>query len=193
MNRSWVRFPQAAQIRPPGSGWAFLYTCLLLVPRWCSGRRRARLWGRAALCARGRRPAREPSAPRASLGASPRSPARPRHRPRAPQPGPPVPPAPSTPVGLGVLTCACASARSPARPRRSSQALWTPNVVWLVVLGFWGAPLCVVTNVVNRRCFPCGFLIRCYKRRQSDGFFAENQGFWTQIDDVCNRDPREAM
>ena len=31
MNRSWVRFPQAAQIRPPGSGWAFLYACLLLV------------------------------------------------------------------------------------------------------------------------------------------------------------------
>ena len=25
MNRSWVRFPQAAQMRPPGSGWAFLY------------------------------------------------------------------------------------------------------------------------------------------------------------------------
>ena len=53
---------------------------------------------RAAWCARGRRPAREPSAPRASLGASARSPARPRHRPRAPQPGPPFPPAPSTPV-----------------------------------------------------------------------------------------------
>ena len=46
------------------------------------------LLGRAALCARGRRPARSPSAPRASLGASSRSPARPRHRPRAPQPGP---------------------------------------------------------------------------------------------------------
>ena len=59
--------------------------------------------GRAALCARGRRPARSPSAPRASLGASSRSPARPRHRPRAPQPGPPDPPAPSTPVGPGVL------------------------------------------------------------------------------------------
>ena len=43
--------------------------------------------GPAAACARGRRPAREPSAPRASLGASSRSPARPRHRPRAPQPG----------------------------------------------------------------------------------------------------------
>ena len=61
------------------------------------------LLGRAALCARGRRPAREPSAPRASLGASTRCPARPRHRPRAPQPGPPVPPAPSTPVGPVVL------------------------------------------------------------------------------------------
>ena len=59
--------------------------------------------GRAAWCARGRRPARSPSALRASLGASARSPARPRHRPRAPQPGPPVLPAPSTPVGPGVL------------------------------------------------------------------------------------------
>ena len=57
------------------------------------------LSGRAAGCARGRRPAREPSAPRASLGASPRSPARPRHRPRAPQPGPPVP---FTPVASSV-------------------------------------------------------------------------------------------
>ena len=51
----------------------------------------ARPWGRAAWCARGRRPAREPSAPRASLGASSRSPARPRRRPRAPQPGPTFP------------------------------------------------------------------------------------------------------
>ena len=74
---------------------------------------------------------------------------------------------------------------------RRSLALWTPNVVWLVVLGFWGAPLRVVTNVVNRRCFSCGFLIRCYKRRQSEGFFAENQGFWTQIDDVCNMSTRK--
>ena len=49
---------------------------------------RALGWGRAAWCARGRRPAREPSALRASLGASSRSPARPRRRPRAPQPGP---------------------------------------------------------------------------------------------------------
>ena len=35
-----------------------------LLPRWCSGRRAICL-GRAALCARGRRPARSPSAPRA--------------------------------------------------------------------------------------------------------------------------------
>ena len=75
--------------------------------RWCSGRRRVRppawcaLLGRAAWCARGRRPAREPSALRASLGASSRSPARPRRRPRAPQPGPP---APST---LAVLVSLC--------------------------------------------------------------------------------------
>ena len=89
--------------------------------RWCSGRRRALLWGRAAWCARGRRPAREPSAPRASLGASPRSPARPRRRPRAPQPGqapppptgatarPPDPPAPSTPAARLVLLCVAPS------------------------------------------------------------------------------------
>ena len=48
----------------------------------------ALLVGRAAVCAGGRRPAREPSAPRASLGTSSRSPARPRHRPRAPRPCP---------------------------------------------------------------------------------------------------------
>ena len=97
--------------------------------------------GRAAWCARGRRPAREPSAPRASLGASSRSPARPRRRPRAPQPGPaaahghrslapppptgtaawprpcpPVPPAPSAPVGSGVLTLPGTSSRNPPGP-----------------------------------------------------------------------------
>ena len=223
MNRSWVRFPQAAQIRPPGSGWAFLYA----------------LTGRAAWCARGRRPARE-IATREPAARSDRSrgPPWPRRRPRAPQPGPPIPPgpftpvapgvlacglarrlearpgpaaahghrslapvprAPSTPVGPGVLACGLAR-RLEARPGpaaahgRCSLVLRTPpNVVWLVVLGSWGAPLCVVTNVVNRRCFSCGFLIRCYKRRQSEGFFAENQGFWTQIDDVCNRGSREVI
>ena len=41
------------------------------------------------------------------------------------------------------------------------------------VLSFWGARVRVVTNVVNPRCFSCGFLLRCYERRQSEGFFAE--------------------
>ena len=90
MNRSWVRFPQAAQKRPPLQGWAFLYA----------------LTGGAAWCARGRWPARSPSALRASLGASTRCPARPCHHPRAPQPGPSDPPAPSTPVTRGVLCVA---------------------------------------------------------------------------------------
>ena len=67
---------------------ALLCLCLCLWSRWCSGRRLILLWGRAAWCARGRRPARSPSAPRALLGASSRSPARPRRRPRPPQPGP---------------------------------------------------------------------------------------------------------
>ena len=58
-------------------------------------------------------------------------------------------------------------------------------------LRFLAVLLRVVTNVVNRRCFSRGFLIRCYKRRKSDGFFAENSGFWEQIDDVCNRSPRK--
>ena len=53
--------------------------------RWCS---RAPS-GRVTVCVRGRRPARSPSAPRASLGASSRSPARPCRRPRTPRPCPP--------------------------------------------------------------------------------------------------------
>ena len=157
--------------------------------RWCSGRRRPRPLcvpvGGGPPASRPRRELRSarrlearpgPATAHGHRSLALRSLRRPPHRRRC-----------VAHVWLGALS------RSLARPRRSSQALWTPNVVWLVVLGFWGAPLCVVTNVVNRRCFPCGFLIRCYKRRQSDGFFAENQGFWTQIDDVCNRDPREAM
>ena len=144
-----------------------------LWPHGCSGRRRprppARLGGLT------------------SFGAAPRS--------------PPVPSGPSGALhtsGAGVLLCSLAR-RLEARPGPAtahghrSRVLWTPNAVWLVVLGFWGAPLCVVTNVVNRRCFSCGFLIRCYKRRQSEGFFAENQGFWTQIDDVCNRGSSEVI
>ena len=48
--------------------------------------------GPAAVCAGGRRPAREPSALRASLGASARSLARLCHRPAARRQVPPVPP-----------------------------------------------------------------------------------------------------
>ena len=110
MNRSWVRFPQAAQKRPPLQGWALSS----MYEAWaeCAGERAVglgvpscgRTWlrvpglgfapchyrGWAAWCARGRRPARSPSAPRASLGASARCPARPCRRPRASQPGPPA-------------------------------------------------------------------------------------------------------
>ena len=78
------------------------------------------LLGRAAWCARGRRPAREPSAPRASLGASPRSPARPRRRPRAPQPGPPVPPTPFTPAPPSVL---CGAVQAPPPPTGTAAGL----------------------------------------------------------------------
>ena len=70
--------------------------------RWCSGRRRARP------------PARSPHAS-LRLGVVDLE----------ARPCPPVPPAPSTPVGLGVLTCACASARSPAVPSAPSGALHT--------------------------------------------------------------------
>jgi len=48
--------------------------------------------GPAAVCAGGRRPARDPSAPRASLGASSRSPAWPCRRPPALRQVPPAPP-----------------------------------------------------------------------------------------------------
>ena len=118
LNRSWVRFPQAAQIRPPGSGWALL--CALLVacgPTGVPGAAWLALMVRAAVCAGGRRPAREIATrePAARSGRS-RGPPWPRHRPPAPRPGPasgdspvpPVPPAPSTPVGPGVLTCGSA-------------------------------------------------------------------------------------
>ena len=92
--------------------------------------------GPATVCAAGRRPAREPSAPRASRGASSRSPARPRRRPPAPRQ---VPPAPSTPATTGVLVCVLVR-RLEARPdlafapQASSPALAhiaaesTPNV-----------------------------------------------------------------
>ena len=150
--------------------------------------------GPAAVCAGGRRPAREPSALRASLGASSRSPARPRRRPPAPRQ---IPPAPSTPVGPGVLRSGlarCLAIRpGPASAQGCRRQALDPRRGLLVSQSFWGVRLRVVTNVVNRRCFSCGFLRCCYKRRQSDGFFAENQGFWTQIDDVCNMSTRKEV
>ena len=74
--------------------------------------------GRAARCARGRLPARSPSAPRASLGASARCPARPRRRPPAPRPCPLASSGPSGALqtsGAGSLTCGSAR-RLGARP-----------------------------------------------------------------------------
>ena len=97
--------------------------------RWCSGRRRARppvwcaLLGRAAWCARGRRPAREPSALRASLGASSRSPARPCRRPWVPQPGPPVP-WPCCFVACGTADVPVPSGPAPAWCALLGRAAW---------------------------------------------------------------------
>ena len=90
-----------------------------------------------------------------------------------------------------------------ARPSGPSGALHTSGA-WPLWCRPWASQgpselrfladlLLVVTNVVNPRCFSCGFLVRCYERRQSEGFFAENQGFWTQIDDVCNKSPRKGL
>ena len=112
---------------------------------WCSGCRRPRLWGRAALwgpaavCAGGRRPAREIatrelrsewsiSRPALALPPPTGTAARPCRRPRAPQPCPPVPPAPSTPVEPGVMTCG-SDCRLEARPGPATahrQRSWAP-------------------------------------------------------------------
>ena len=202
-----------------------LFSGRCLWPHGCSGRRRILLRGRAAVCAGGRRPAREIATrePAARSGRS-RGPPWPRRRPPAPRPGPasgdsPVPSGPS-----GVLHTSGAVSLGVARPGPAAalrhrglalQSLRRPPYQWgwlgalacclarsccllsasrgSRVLSFWGGLVRVVTNVVNRRCFSCGFLIRCYKRRQSDGFFAENQCFWTQIDDVCNMSTRKGV
>ena len=101
-----------------------------------------------------------------------------------------------------VLVCPARPRRRPPAPRPGplvpSGALHTSGAVSLAC-----GLVRVVTNVVNPRSFSCGFLIRCYKRRQSEGFFAENGGFWLGLttfvigvfvrrfelrwfDDVCN-------
>ena len=156
-----------------------------LLPHGCSGRRRARPPARLGVLT--------------SFGAAPRS--------------PPVPSGPSGALhtsGAWLLMCGLArrlKARpgpaiahrhrgqatplptgTAAKPRRSPRASQGPRAP-----RFLADLLCVVTNVVNRRCFSCGFLSRCYRRRQSDGFFAENSGFWAQIDDVCNRSPHKGL
>ena len=119
MRRSGVRIPLAppqADIRSRMSVFCMpgvVLRCLLLCCLW---RRTCCPVGRAAGCARGRRPAREPSAPRASLGASSRSPARPRRRPRAPQPGA------LAPSGTLHTGGACVAWTSPARPCHRPQA-----------------------------------------------------------------------
>ena len=151
--------------------------CCCLWLRWCSGRRRARP------------PARSPHAS-LRLGVVDLE----------ARPCPPDPPAPSTPVGPGVLTFVTSAAHwssGQAPPPPTGTAVWPSGPSGSLHTGGavslecgWGR---VVTNVVNPRCFLCGFLIRCYKRRQSEGFFADYGGFWAQIDDVCHRGPREAI
>ena len=94
------------------------------------------LMGRAAVCAGGRRPAREPSAPRASLGASSRSPARPRHRPPAPRPGPPAPSTPAALVSLGLARPGPAAAhRHRGQAHQTSRALRTGGACGAVCAG----------------------------------------------------------
>ena len=137
MNRSWVRFPQAAQIRPPGSGWAFFMSSWCLVPHGCSGRRRprppARLGDLTSFGAVPRSPP-VPSGPSGALhasgagslmsGSARRLEARPgpatahRHRSQAHQ----SLRRPPRQWGLVADVWLCASSRSPARPRRRPRA-----------------------------------------------------------------------
>ena len=93
--------------------------------------------------------------------------------------------------GAGLLMCG-STRRLEAWPGLAtahghrSLVLRTPNVVWLVVLGFWGAPLCVVTNVVNPTAF--SLKIKVFGRRLTT-FVTEVlarrcESRW--FDDVCN-------
>ena len=141
-------------------------TCCLL-PRWCSGRRMAR--------------------PPARLGGLTSFVAAPRSL--------PVSSGPSGTLHTGAACRCVLPGQAPLPP--AGTAAWSLYSLWASrgsrVLSIWGALVRVVTNVVKPRCFLCGFLSRCYKRRQSNGFFAENGGIWAWIDDVCNRGPREAI
>ena len=94
-----------------------------------------------------------------------------------------------------------------APPPPTGTAAWSLYSLWASwgsrVLSIRGALVCVVTNVVNLRCFSCGFLIRCYKRRQSRAFSLKMAVFGLRLttfvtgvlvrrfelrwfDDVCN-------
>ena len=165
------------------------------------------LMGRAAVCAGGRRPAREPSALRASLGASTRCPARPCRprgglqsgeacasewpglaRPPARSPhasltarsgrsrGPPWPcrhppaPRPCPATARGYRSLALRSLRRP--PHQWCQVSDVARCVGLL-FGQAPPPPVGVTGV-SRVEFLGWSGACCYKRRQSDGFLAEN-------------------
>ena len=159
--------------------------------------------GPAAVCAGGRRPAREPSALRASLGASPRSPARPRHRPPAPRQ---IPPAPSTPVGPGVLRsglarCLAIRPGPAAAHRHRGRSLRRPPHQWCQVADvaqcvglLFGQALSPPTGTAA---WPwtlggaaCVAVIlgrsatRCYKRRQSEQHFVRSPEWLLQTSSI---------
>ena len=148
--RSSVPLSAAHGVTRPVVGQMFHVKHWLLC-RWCSRRRRALLWGRGAVCAGGRWPAREPSVPRVVVGCAlvfwapeapaareiaTREPAARSGRSRSP-PCPPVPPAPTgTATRSSGLSCAlhtdgtwCAGVW-PAVPRRRPRAP-RPCSAWL--------------------------------------------------------------
>ena len=95
--------------------------CLCLWPRWCSGCRLILLWGRAAWCARGRRPAREiatrePDGSECSISKPGQAP--PPHMGAAARPRLEARPGPAAAHGRRSQ----APSRSPARPRRRPRA-----------------------------------------------------------------------
>ena len=171
--------------------------CCCLWLRWCSGRRRARpparLGGLTSFGAAPRSPP-VPSGPSGALhtsgawslmhGSVHRLEVRPgpaaahRHRGRSLR-------RPSHQWGLVADVARCVVSKpgralpSPINFARNSPATCS-NIEFatLELQCFGGGLVRVVTNVVNPRCFSCGFLPRCYKRRQSIGFFGENAGFW---------------
>ena len=103
----------------PGRVGVVPVVVLLVAPLVFRALRCDALWGPAAVCAGGRRPAREIATrePAARSGRS-RGPPWPCRHPPAPRPGPPVPPAPSTPAVLCCCVWLSASSRSPPWPRR---------------------------------------------------------------------------